>query len=566
MENKDQQSDKVTDSGGSTSANDNQKKENDKEFDNNLEDYFVSMFPFTPRQYIRQKIDNFKKKGNANEEAEKLMQELLENPSPMDGTWTDDIEDDDVDEKVENWKTLKQMELRAIFPELCPDWLLENLDKIIVFASNVAGNDMIEEMEKMLNRRVEEIFSLPDEDRSSLPTVKEWQARRELQEELEMWSTRITALDLVNMYEDPTSTFYNVDRRNPETNLYKESSLAGLRDEFRFQNAQQISKVFRRSRFFFAPARRTLLQMGNTRKTRRPDKDVQYPSDPCIPFLRERRFTQLEEEINMEVERRRLAKEQEKMEASVAGMLEGCEVCLASDCLPSEMVGCQAGHRFCQKCVVATAEGVLSNGRGVVKCLGQCDKEVEVVHLKRVLSPTMMSRLLENRQAEELRSAELENLVSCPYCPYQTIMDNTEDRVMRCLNPGCGRDSCRMCKLSNHIPLSCEEYQGNTRKKVEEQLTMSLVRQCWNCKVPFQKMSGCYIVTCPLCGKMTCYGCRKPIDHTHNDCNNRFYYRRYEKHEEEIKKAEEKIKEELEEEEKEMLKNLFNPGPGPSSN
>ena len=173
-----------------------------------------------------------------------------------------------------------------------------------------------------------------------------------------MWSTRITALDLVDMYEDPTSTFYNVDR-NPETNLYKESSLAGLRDEFRFQNARQISKVFRRSRLFFAPARRTLLQMGNTRKTRRPDKDVQYPSDPCIPFLRERRFTQLEELINMEVERRHLAKEQERVEASAAGMLEECEVCLARDCLPSEMVGCPTGHRFCQKCVVATAEGVL---------------------------------------------------------------------------------------------------------------------------------------------------------------------------------------------------------------
>ena len=159
MENKDQQSDKVTNSGSSTSANNDDKKE----IDNKLEDYFVSMFPFTPRHYIRQKIANFKMKGNS-DEAEKLMQELLKNPSPMDGTWTDDIEDDDVDEKVENWKNLKLMELRALFPDICPDWLLGNLDKIIVFAKNMAENDMIEEMEKMLNRRVEEIFSLPDED------------------------------------------------------------------------------------------------------------------------------------------------------------------------------------------------------------------------------------------------------------------------------------------------------------------------------------------------------------------------------------------------------------------
>ena len=143
-----------------------------------------------------------------------------------------------------------------------------------------------------------------------------------------------------------------------------------------------------------------------------------------------------------------------------------------------------------------------------------------------------------------------------------------DDRVLKFLTPDCGRDSCRMCKLSNHIPLSCEEYQGNSRKKVEEELTMSWVRQCWNCKVNIEKVSGCNTMTCPLCGKKTCYGCRKPIDnqHTHtNACYNRFSYRPDRMHEEELKKTEEKLKEELEEEEKEMLKNLFNPGPGPSN-
>ena len=35
-----------------------------------------------------------------------------------------------------------------------------------------------------------------------------------------------------------------------------------------------------------------------------------------------------------------------------------------------------------------------------------------------------------NRQAVELTAAGLADLVSCPYCPYQTIMDNLEDKVV----------------------------------------------------------------------------------------------------------------------------------------
>ena len=57
----------------------------------------------------------------------------------------------------------------------------------------------------------------------------------------------------------------------------------------------------KRNRFFFAPAR---LLRGNTRNNSRPDKDVDQPAAPCIAFIRERRFCQLEEEITMEVQRR----------------------------------------------------------------------------------------------------------------------------------------------------------------------------------------------------------------------------------------------------------------------
>ena len=383
-----------------------------------------------------------------------------------------------------------------------------------------------------------------------------------------MWSIRITAQDMMDMYEDPVSIFYGQNRKPEFHQLYREHSLAGLRDEFRYQKAQLIGREFRRNRFFFAPARRALLLRGNTRKTRRPEKEVGQPATPCMAFIRERRFCQLEEEITMEVQRRRVDREKKKMEARAAGLLEECIICLASDCLPLDMVSCQAGHRFCKTCVITTAEGVLARGMGVVKCLGNCDLEMEVNQMQRVLKPNVLSKLVVNRQAEELTAAGLENLVSCPFCPYQTIMDNLEDKVVRCLNPECGRDSCRMCKLSNHLPYSCKEYQEEvldvSRRKVEEELTMSWVRQCSNCMVDFERIGGCNIMTCPKCYKKTCYACRKAVaghnDPDHRACNRLAYANNNRLHETELDKAEEKMKAELTEVEQEALIDLFKPG------
>ena len=270
---------------------------------------------------------------------------------------------------------------------------------------------MFDEMEKQFTRKADEIFSLSEADRDKLPSLRAWKERRQLQDELEIWGVRIKAQTMVDMFEDPASYFFGHDRK-PETNLYRMHSLAGLREEFRYQNAQQVGAVFRRSRFFFAPARRALLLRVNTRKTRRPDKDVGYPAEPCLAFIRERRFCQMEEEIGREVQRRHLNREQMKTEAMAAGLLEECLICFASDCLPSDMISCKAGHRFCKICVITTAEGVLARGMGVVRCLDKCDLEMELNQLQKVLKANVMSKLVANRQAEELSAAGLENCVS----------------------------------------------------------------------------------------------------------------------------------------------------------
>ena len=146
--------------------------------------------------------------------------------------------------------------------------------------------------------------------------------------------------------------------------------------------------------------------------------------------------------------------------------------------------------------------------------------------------------------------------MSCPYCPYQIIMDNLQDKVVRCLNPECGRDSCRVCKQANHVPLTCEEVKTKSRRHLEEELTMSWVRECSNCKINIERISGCHVMTCPRCMHLTCYTCRKPIGgpggsggqfQQHRNCGDTRETSNNEKrHLEELSQAEKRLKTELE--------------------
>ena len=73
--------------------------------------------------------------------------------------------------------------------------------------------------------------------------------------------------------------------------------------------------------------------------------------------------------------------------------------------------------------------------------------------------------------------------MKCPFCHYCTVMENPEDKVLICRNPDCGRESCRLCKESNHVPLRCDEVEKTegTRKEIEEKLTEAMIRECWKC-------------------------------------------------------------------------------------
>jgi hypothetical protein len=50
--------------------------------------------------------------------------------------------------------------------------------------------------------------------------------------------------------------------------------------------------------------------------------------------------------------------------------------------------------------------------------------------------------MLRRKQLEEVKAAGIEDLETCPFCDFASILPD-EDKVFCCLNPDCMRESCR---------------------------------------------------------------------------------------------------------------------------
>lgn len=71
----------------------------------------------------------------------------------------------------------------------------------------------------------------------------------------------------------------------------------------------------------------------------------------------------------------------------------------------------------------------------------------------------------------------------CPFCEFAAI-PASEDKVFRCLNSDCMKETCRLCKEPSHIPLRCEEVEKDAdvqvRTYIENKMTEALVRYVSN--------------------------------------------------------------------------------------
>uniref|UniRef100_A0A914V1N4 RING-type domain-containing protein n=1 Tax=Plectus sambesii TaxID=2011161 RepID=A0A914V1N4_9BILA len=212
---------------------------------------------------------------------------------------------------------------------------------------------------------------------------------------------------------------------------------------------------------------------------------------------------------------RRLDEQQHRFEAVRASNdREECACCFSDDILSENMVACESGaHKFCRDCVVQHANTQVGYGGHIVKCMdGGCKGEMTLKALRPLLRPQVVDLILRRSQQAELRSAQLENMETCPFCDFALIIENADERLFRCQNPDCLKESCRECKEQSHIPLRCEEVEKDVevrmRTFVENRMAEAMIRVCPQCNQRMIKTGGCNKITC-TCGAQMCYVCRE---------------------------------------------------------
>ena len=95
--------------------------------------------------------------------------EMKEEPEP-----NKDIEEADIFLQGDGWEEEKQEMLVSMFPFLCPDWLLEQVQACGACVESEDG----QARDRRLGARVEQVFSLREEELAGLPSRLQWGARK----------------------------------------------------------------------------------------------------------------------------------------------------------------------------------------------------------------------------------------------------------------------------------------------------------------------------------------------------------------------------------------------------
>ena len=383
---------------------------------------------------------------------------------------------------LEDWKENCLNQLNSMFPNVCPDHLLTQVQAITGHKERVG-----EEVTGADNTKFQQLVENMWNNKQLLPTRQEYEKRKKEQKELERWAGAMTAERFLELYPDPKDYFMSPTRKellaSPAYFDYFEHARDDLLRRFPLEYLNTIENALRMHKSYILTVRHLQSNKGRQRKNKRSKFEMKYPKTPvCLEFLKEKKYLELEGEIAQMKLDKEILQKQLIEEARAAGLLVECGCCFKDDCLEQEMVPCKAKHLHCVECIAGAGKVAAGENKTGVAC-PQCDDEIGWQELQKALEPNILSKLLQRRQAEEVGAAGMEDLVTCPFCPYQAIMENTEDKVLVCRNPDCGRESCRLCKESNHVPLRCDEVEKgeSTRKKIEEKLTEAMLRECWKC-------------------------------------------------------------------------------------
>ncbi|KAH1008313.1 hypothetical protein HUJ05_008879 [Dendroctonus ponderosae] len=192
---------------------------------------------------------------------------------------------------------------------------------------------------------------------------------------------------------------------------------------------------------------------------------------------------------------------------SQLGWLEVCGVCDAR-LTSEECFYCNESCTFCIECVRKYAEDRIKEDHTTFPCCNACDSVFEIHILQMAFPKAVFRRLWLKIQREELEKAEVDLIVSCPFCEF-VVTPLAEASVFKC-----GKESCRLCTRKSHIPTRCSEVpldkEVQIRTFLEDKWTEAVTRTCFSCKKSFIKTRGCNKMTC-TCGASMCYICSQLI-------------------------------------------------------
>ncbi|TGJ85412.1 hypothetical protein E0Z10_g3378 [Xylaria hypoxylon] len=213
-------------------------------------------------------------------------------------------------------------------------------------------------------------------------------------------------------------------------------------------------------------------------------------------------------------------------QAQIEGQTTDCGICF-EECALNRMVQCEGEpmHWFCRNCLRYQAETQIGMAKYELTCmsLDGCSAGFSRAQRALFLDKKLTVALDRIEQEAVLRMAGIENLETCPFCPYAAEYPPVEvDKEFRCDNPHCQQVSCRLCRRETHIPKTCAEADADrgldARHILEEAMSEALIRRCNQCQNPFVKQDGCNKIRCTKCGTLQCDVCRKTIkDYAHFD-------------------------------------------------
>ncbi|KAI0193416.1 ring finger protein [Xylaria flabelliformis] len=258
------------------------------------------------------------------------------------------------------------------------------------------------------------------------------------------------------------------------------------------------------------------------------------------------------------------------LRAKNEGQTTDCGICF-EECPLNRMVRCdgETMHWFCRKCLRTQAESLIGMGKYALTCMSMDGCPAGFSRSQRALFLNKKLTIALDRIEQEavLRMAGIENLETCPICPYAAEYPPVEiDKEFRCENPSCLQVSCRLCRKETHIPKTCAEVDADrgldARHTLEEAMSEALIRRCNQCKNAFVKIDGCNKVRCTKCGTLQCDVCRQTIkDYTHFNDTKRggklgqcpLYDQSEGRYEKEVSKAEAEVRKKIVSENPELV-------------